>query len=229
MAPASTVRGVDGRHPAGPARWVAGAVSGPLWESASDARMSTVPMPAAAQRRHLEGRPTDRSMIRIIVAIERSRGLADDRGIPWQGRIPTDARHFRDETSSGTVLMGFRTYAEFERPLHDRPNFVLARAGSSLRPGFVAVPDLAGFFEERSGESIWVIGGAALFEQSLPFVDDLFLTRLDADFDCTKFFPPFEDRFRLESGTGEQVEGGIPFHFEVWGRRAPEDRAADPA
>ncbi len=166
-------------------------------------------------------------MIRIIVAIDQSRGLADDRGIPWQGRIPTDARYFREQTRTGTVLMGFRTYEEFDRPLNGRENFVLARPGGTLRPGFAAVPDLSAFLDEHGDGLVWVIGGSALFERSLPSTDELYLTRLDAEFACTKFFPEFEPEFELASRSTQHVEDHIPFRFEVW-RRSPAPGRRNP-
>ena len=161
-------------------------------------------------------------MIRQIVAIDARRGLADDKGIPWQGRLPTDARYFREQTADGLVLMGFRTYQEFDAPLHDRDNFVLSRAGSPpLRPGFVAVDDLPEFFDGHADQVVWVIGGAALYERSLPWTDELYLTRIEEDFHCTKFFPPFEDRFQLASDGGERHEHGIVFRFQIWTHQRP--------
>jgi dihydrofolate reductase len=59
-------------------------------------------------------------MIRLIAAIDKSRGIADEHGIPWQGKIPTDTRYFREQTAEGTIVMGYGTYVEYDRPLHDR-------------------------------------------------------------------------------------------------------------
>ena len=85
-------------------------------------------------------------MIRLIAAIDETRGLADAHGIPWQGRTPADSRYFSHQTADGVILMGFRTYEEFDRPLHDRQNFVLVRAAMPpLRPGFSSVLNLDKF------------------------------------------------------------------------------------
>ena len=159
-------------------------------------------------------------MIRLIAAIDGSRGIADEHGIPWQGKIPTDTRYFREQTAEGTIVMGYRTYEEYDRPLHDRQNFVVSRSGtSSLRPGFVAIPDLDSFLRLKSDELVWVIGGAGIFAQSIPVADDLFITQLDADFHCTKFFPKFDDDFLLASDLASHVENDIPSRFEIWQRK----------
>jgi dihydrofolate reductase len=152
------------------------------------------------------------TVIRLIAAIDVKRGLGDGHGIPWQGKLPSDAAYFRSQTDEGLIVMGFRTYEEFDQPLHDRTNYVVSRAGSSpLRPGFDAVDDLARFLADHTGELVWIIGGAAVYGASLASADELYITQIDQDFHCTKFFPVFE---------GEtQRENDISFRFETWRRR----------
>jgi dihydrofolate reductase len=157
-------------------------------------------------------------MIRMIAALDSRRGIADEHGIPWQGKIPTDSKYFREQTQNGVILMGYGTYKEFDAPLHDRENFIVARPGTELRPGFAPISDTAQFFEEHSKDVVWVIGGAALFATSLPLADELYLTQLEADFHCTKFFPEYADTFQLERKLGSQIESDITFHFEMWQR-----------
>ena len=158
-------------------------------------------------------------MIRLIAAIDEKRGLADANGIPWQGRVPADSRYFSEQTAHGVILMGFRTYEEFDHSLHNRRNFVLTSAGTSpLRSGFSSVLDLDEFFEEYALDTVWVIGGAGLFAQTMSFADELYLTQLNADFHCTKFLPEYDHEFLLESDLGSQQENGISFRFEIWRR-----------
>ena len=168
-------------------------------------------------------------MIRLIAAIDEQRGLADAKGIPWQGRIPTDSHYFRDQTTDGAILMGFRTYEEFEHPLHDRQNSVLARAGTPpLRPGFGVILDLGQFFYEHDQETVWVIGGAGLFAQTISRAEELYITQLVADFHCTKFLPEYDDDFFLVSGLGSHLENGISFRFEIWRRKHHSCGSSDP-
>jgi dihydrofolate reductase len=161
-------------------------------------------------------------VLNLIAAVDDALGVANDHGIPWQGKIPTDAQYFRDQTSRGVIVMGYGTYKEFASPLHDRDNFVVAHPDSGrLRPGFVGVTNAAGFLERHKDELVWVIGGAALFASTLSKADQLFLTRVAGDFHCTKFFPTFAGAFALESDADPHVEDGISFHFEVWRREVP--------
>jgi dihydrofolate reductase len=160
-------------------------------------------------------------MIRLIAAVDSQMGVANDRGIPWQGKIPLDTKYFNDQTADGTIVMGFRTYQEFDKPLHDRENFVLTKPGSEqLRAGFSGVSDLSAFLDQHSRELVWVIGGAGLFADSLGRADELYITQLDRDFHCTKFFPDFKDAFELTGKLGPHLENGISFWFEIWRRSA---------
>jgi dihydrofolate reductase len=158
-------------------------------------------------------------MPRLIAATDEKLGVANEHGIPWQGKIPMDTNRFHELTAHGIIVMGYGTYKEYDQPLHDRDNFVVSRPDTGeLRPGFVLVPDAKKFFGQHANELVWVIGGASLFGDSLARADELFLTRLDADFHCTKFFPEFADSFQLESDEGNHTENGITFHFETWRR-----------
>lgn len=164
-------------------------------------------------------------MIRSIAALDDCLGLATDNGIPWD--IPADVEHFRTSVVSSDVLMGYATYVEFERPLPGGTNFVLARPGSALRDDFAAVDDLPQFFAVARTGDIWVIGGAQLYALTLPFVEELTLTRVEGDFRCTKFFPPFESSFAMATDAAFPADGDTPaFHFQTW--RREDGRAGSP-
>jgi dihydrofolate reductase len=157
-------------------------------------------------------------MIRFIVAVDSKLGMANEHGIPWQGKLPSDIKQFREHTVHSTVLMGYATYMEFDHPLSDRKNYVASTKQETLRPGFALVNDAFAFLKAAT-EDIWVIGGAGLFTATLEVADELLVTQLVGDFNCTKFFPPFQDKFELKSSSEQFVENNIPFVFQVWTRK----------
>jgi dihydrofolate reductase len=159
-------------------------------------------------------------MNRLIAAIDIKGGIGDDSGLPWQGRIPSDSHYFVEKTSTGSILMGYRTYEELDGPLGNAPNTVSVRPGPSpmLRAGFVAVVDLGAYFHQDPDALIWVIGGAALFRDSMSFADELYITQLQEDFRCTKFFPEYSSDFHLAESQPPLTEGGIEFQFQIWRR-----------
>lgn len=154
-------------------------------------------------------------MIRSIVAIDEKNGMADENGIPWIGKIPSDQKYFVDQTETGTILMGYGTYLEFDKPFHDRINYVATRRPEKLREGFTKIKDVDKFLAETK-DDIWNIGGPGLLASTLDQVDELYITQLEADFDCTKFLPDFKDDFILKSKSKTRIENGISFTFQVW-------------
>jgi dihydrofolate reductase len=158
-------------------------------------------------------------VIRLIAAIDETRGLSTDTGIPWH--LPGDVAHFRQLTANGAVLMGRATYDEFAAPLPDRQNLVLTRSPDGLRAGFQGVDDLDGLLANQGGsEKLWVIGGSAVYAETIDRAEELSLTRVAGDFDCTKFFPPFEADFDLVDQGEVHRENGVAYRFETW-RRPP--------
>jgi dihydrofolate reductase len=153
-------------------------------------------------------------MIRLIAAIDSQRGIATDSGIPW--KLPGDSAYFREKTSHGLVVMGRATYDEFATPLHDRENFVFSTATTPLRSGFQVVANLDQLRDAHPDEDIWVIGGATVYAETISQARELLLTQVMGDFDCTKFFPPYEDAFALESRSQDHQESGVSYRFETW-------------
>lgn len=154
-------------------------------------------------------------MIRAIVAIDQKQGLANDKGIPWD--LPTDRAYFRGKTDGHTVLMGERTYAEFKNPWANRRN-VVASHGGSLREGFELTND-ARTFLLHAKEDVWVIGGAGLFATTLDLHDELYITQIEGDFNCTKFFPEYKNNFELADESEPQTENGIRYTYQIWKRK----------
>lgn len=157
-------------------------------------------------------------MIRFIAALDSNNGIADDNGIPWQGLIPSDVAQFREKTLNSNLIMGMGWYNEQEKPLPDRRNFVANPDPMVIRDGFEQVTDARQFLETFSGD-VWVGGGAGLFESTLDLADELYLTRLNKSFECTKFFPEFEDKFELAQESKPVSENNITYTFQVWKRK----------
>ncbi|MFZ0252095.1 MAG: dihydrofolate reductase [Acidimicrobiales bacterium] len=157
-------------------------------------------------------------MIRQIAAIDSRRGIATDSGIPW--KLPGDSAHFREKTRRGLIVMGRSTYDEFAAPLHDRENYVFSRSPTALRPGFGVVTGLDQLREAHPDDDIWVIGGAAVYTETIGQAEELLLTQVQGDFHCTKFFPPYEDAFHLATEGDDRREGGVTYRFETWSRDA---------
>ena len=67
---------------------------------------------------------------------------------------------------------------------------------------------------------MFVIGGAELYAEALPLVDELLLTEIDAEVEGDAFFPSW-DRTAFEEASREKhvSETGTPFAFVTYERR----------
>ena len=156
-------------------------------------------------------------MIRLIAAIDSKQGIATASGIPW--KLPGDTAFFRQQTAHGLILMGRATYDEFAASLHGKENFVLTAGPGPLRAGFQVVGSLDQLGASHPGEDIWVIGGATVYAETISEAEELLITQVFGDFNCTKFFPNFTDAFRLTIQGDEREDGGVSYRFETWQRR----------
>lgn len=153
-------------------------------------------------------------MISVIVAIDDKRGIANDSGIPWD--IPEDKKFFRRKTKGRVVVMGGGTYKEFDEPLPGRTNVVLTK-DKSVRDGFIAESSVEAVLKKYKDDFV-VIGGAMTFQVFWPNIEHIWLTVVEGDFNCTKFFPEYKDEFKLVSKTKSYKANGITYRYEQWRR-----------
>lgn len=155
-------------------------------------------------------------MIKLIAAIDAKRGIAKHGIMPWY--IPEDEEYFTTQTKSagGVVLMGQRTFEAIGKALEGRHNFVLSHDKHEAA-GVTFIHDLDEFLSSQSGD-IWVIGGADIFDQTLSRADQLYLTKIQADFNCDRFFPAYEGAFQQHLASPLQTQNGFIFTYEVWGK-----------
>ncbi len=155
-----------------------------------------------------------------MTALDAKRGIADDNGIPWHGKLPTDVKHYHQEIDGGVILMGYKTYLELSKPLPGR-NIVASSQQRQLRPGFELVKDARDFLLNSKAD-VWNFGGAGLFASTFDLMTDLHLTQLEGDYHCTKFFPEFKDNFVLLTRSKPITENGITYRFEQWHRKTQD-------
>jgi dihydrofolate reductase len=127
--------------------------------------------------------------ISIIVAV------ADDMGIGKDNRllchIPGDLPRFRKITSGHTVVMGKNTFLSLPGgPLKNRRNIVITDRQDDLFTGCITVNSIDEAIEQcDNDQENFVIGGASIYRQFLPYVSRLYLTLIHQKFDADTFFP----------------------------------------
>lgn len=156
-------------------------------------------------------------MIRLIAAIDQKRGVAKAGRQPWH--IPADEQYFKDQTCKfgARLLMGRKTFDVMKHPLPNRTNYVLSH-DHRAESGIVGITDLDAFLQDLT-EDIWVIGGAAVYEQTIGRADFLYLTQIESDFGCDQFFPNYAEQFELVDQSPPQYENGLAYTYAIYRRR----------
>lgn len=145
-------------------------------------------------------------------------------GIGANGTQPlvlnADRVFFRKTTKGHTVIVGYKTLLDFpnQQPLPARKNIVLTRQNIQI-PGAEIVHNTQELDLEDLAEA-FVIGGASVYKQLLPFCDEVYVTHIYKDINPDVFFPNLAIDSQWESqvlDTGYENE--IEFKIEKFIRK----------
>lgn len=150
-------------------------------------------------------------MISLIYASSLNGVIGRNGNLPW--RLSADLRRFKRLTAGGCLVMGRRTWESLGgKPLPGRSHVVLTR---DLPPSIVDLYDDAAVLHVSTGDvqilcrdifpvdrPTWIIGGASVFAQFLPYVDAVHWTRVDAEVEGDTVFS-----FRPDLGPAWRMVG----------------------
>jgi dihydrofolate reductase len=127
--------------------------------------------------------------ISIIVAVADINAIGKDNKLLWH--ISADMRRFKRITAGHTVIMGKNTYLSLpKRPLVNRRNIVISDNIRDHFPGCEVVYSLEEAIEQcDTGKENFVIGGASIYRQFMPYAQKLYITRIHKSFDADTYFP----------------------------------------
>lgn len=131
-------------------------------------------------------------MISLIVAMGKNNEIGLNNKMPWH--LPNDLQYFKQRTTGNIVIMGRKTYESIGNPLPNRKNIVLTRQNLNLPEDVEiihSIGDIKRIASENKGKTIFVIGGAEVYKQTMPLADQLFITQINESFEADAFFPAF--------------------------------------
>lgn len=133
--------------------------------------------------------------MKIIAAIGKNREIGFKNQLPWHNK--EELNLFKAYTYQNAVLMGRKTFESLLSPLPQRINIVMSR--NEIRcPKVDWVEDLPSALElsriiESGFGTVYVIGGAKVYQEFLPYVDELIISHMDVDVaEADAYFPAFE-------------------------------------
>lgn len=152
-------------------------------------------------------------MISMICAIGKNLEIGRDNQLLWD--LPGDMRHFIRTTKGKTVIMGQNTYDSLKlKPLPGRKNIVLTLNKDFQAPGCEISHNLTEIAEHyrNSKQEVFIIGGASIYRQFLPYSQKLYLTLVDDSPKADTYFPDYSG-FKKISESENREENGIKYKF----------------
>lgn len=172
-------------------------------------------------------------MLSIIACISKVH-----RAIGYKNRllyaIPSDMTRFRMLTTGHTIIMGRKTFESLPNgALPNRRNIVISKTKeqitgcevyTSLEEALAARKEEAGNKEaaaskeaigsKEASDECFIIGGASIYEQALPFADKLYLTIVEKEpAHADTFFPEINPAEWEVTEKEMRNENGLPFTF----------------
>lgn len=166
----------------------------------------------------------------IIACIGKNNELGKNNDLIFH--FKEDMKFFKEKTSNHKVVMGRNTFKSIGgRPLPNRENIVISHLeNEKLGPNITVISNLEKFINDNkdSEEKIFIIGGARIYAEFLPFASELFLTEVEASDKEADVFFPNEYRTNFERGVylrkilKKNEENGIKFNFVKYTRKGKE-------
>lgn len=136
-------------------------------------------------------------IVSLIAAVDSKNGIGLNGIMPW-GHIKEDMQFFRSTTTGYPVIMGRVTFESLgSKPLPKRKNIVI----SSSINNEIKYDNL--FFDNsfenvlsklllEKYNQIFIIGGESIYKKALDYADRIYLTHINKDYNCDRFFPEMD-------------------------------------
>lgn len=158
----------------------------------------------------------------LIVAMAHDRAIGKDNALLWH--LPQDLKHFKNVTMGKPVIMGHKTWdsivAQIGKGLPGRDNIVISRSGFAADGAYIRDTPKQGIrlakqlAAEKGLDEVFIIGGATIYEQTLPDVDRIYLTMVEGEYEADAYFPKVNLK-KWKKISAERHHGDPAFSFLV--------------
>ena len=155
-------------------------------------------------------------MISISVAVAKNNVIGKDNKLLWH--VSEDLKRFKKNTSNKKMIMGRKTFESLPGILPNREHIVVTRDKNFKVDSdkVTIVNDLSSLIEKylKCEEEIFVIGGANIYKQLLPYTHKIYLTKIDEDFEGDTYFPEINyDEFKTEYTSEQLIDEKNGLHY----------------
>ncbi len=143
--------------------------------------------------------------MKIIVAVDSNWAIGNKGDLLVS--IPEDHKRFRKETVGKVVVYGRKTLETFpmKQPLDKR----------------TSIDELLGRIKEFNPDDVYIIGGASVYRQMLPYTDTCIVTKLDRAYAADAYFPNLDEDpdWEITEESDEQVYFDTTYEFVTYKRK----------
>ena len=156
-------------------------------------------------------------VINTIVAVDEKWAIGKNNDLLFS--IPEDMKYFRKMTLGAAVVYGKNNLLSFPggKPLPKRRNIVVSTSLENSEEYEVVrnLKELAELLKDEKEREIFVIGGAEIYAQMLPYCKNAYVTKMYRDFEGEKFFPDLDKNpeWELKEEGELQDHEGLKYSF----------------
>ena len=133
-------------------------------------------------------------MLSTIVAIANGNVIGKDNKLIWH--LPEDLKRFKQITTGKNIIMGRKTFESLGRVLPNRKHIILCNdMEMDIDNENVEILDDISKLDKyiNSDEENFVIGGATIYKLLMPYVNKLYITKINEDFVGDVYFPEIKE------------------------------------
>lgn len=136
--------------------------------------------------------------ISTIVAVSKNGVIGKDNATPWY--LPAELARFKQVTMGHPIIMGRKTHESIGRTLPGRQNIVITHDKNYRAEGSDVVNSIQAALDfVKDSDEVFIIGGAAIYEQAMPILNKIYLTRVNVNIDGDRYFRFNEDEWQTVS------------------------------
>ncbi|WP_130837655.1 dihydrofolate reductase [Lachnoclostridium sp. Marseille-P6806] len=160
----------------------------------------------------------------MIVAADANWGIGSKGALLMS--IPADLKMFRQETLGKVIVYGRKTLETFpmRQPLDRRENIILSsRPDYRVKGASVvhSVEELLDVLKAYDSKDVYIIGGASVYRELLPYADTCHVTRIDQAFEADCYFPDLDadPEWEVTGRSDEMSYFDTTYHFVRYERK----------
>lgn len=162
-------------------------------------------------------------MLSIVVAKGKNNIIGKDNKLIWS--LPEDKQRFKKLTTGHVIIMGRKTFESLGKVLENRKHIVFTQ-NENFKVEDKNVQIVHSMLEIKeyidNQEENFVIGGAMIYRLLMPYVQKMYVTEINKDFEGDAFFPKIDLNIWKETSRekGTQAESNaFDYDFVIYEKK----------